>query len=367
MKKRTNTVVTPYVTIFERLLIVLFALAILSGLTSCSKDAPAPTPTVLPSTVSGLTVIAQDGKDSLTWSANYSDENIKTYNVYAGTSATNMSVVGSTTKNGFLHTGLTNGTTYYYAVSAVNAKGEGPKSSTQSVTPNTALNKQFTMFIPQVLPGALKAAPWRYWDPKELYYSDNPFVLTDTFKYIVNADIYEGFDTTIYQESLNLPGPPAKYVLINKYRIGNLGLANPTKKLLQQLDKISEWNTGVFSNLIDTIPVSFYLQGDISKAQILNVISNVRIKAYGTRISNNEYAIDKTYTIDQFTIHSQLEVWDKITPSIFPTNKGWLVVIPATGSLIGKSAGTQLSILGYQGICLQVNYKDLSKNAQTIY
>jgi hypothetical protein len=371
--KNTNTILVASI---NRMLIVFFALAIISGLTSCSKESATPTPATLPSAVAGLTVIGQDGQDTLTWSANYTDDNVKNYNVYAGTSESTMSLVGTSTKLSYLHQGLTNGTTYYYAISAVNAKGEGQKSTTLSAKPNTALNKQYTMFVPQVLPGALKAAPWRYYDPKDLYYSDNPFVITDTFKYIVQSRVYEGFDTAIFIESLNMPAPPSKYVLLNYYGLTpwNTAAGSYSKKQMQALDRISIWSTGITGQstfdaykILDTIPVSFYLQGDISNSKLTDVIKSIRLRIDGSRRLINESFLDKTYSVDQFVFHTQAETWDKINPSVFATSKGWLVVIPVTGSIAGLGIGTQNTLDGYDGMQIKVNYKDLTTNAKTLF
>lgn len=371
--KRTNA--HPAYTGIYRLLIVFITLAIFFSLSSCSKEStPDPTPAILPSAVNGLTVLGQDAKDSLTWSANFTDEKITNYYVYAGSSESNLIKVGTTTNTGFLHTGLTNGTKYYYAVSAVNAKGEGPKSTIVNATPNTALNKQFTMFVPQVLPGALKAAPWRYYDPKELYYSNNPFVLTDTFKYIVSARIYEGFNTTINEESKNQPAPPSKYILLNDYRLAAWNLDMPSKKHLQTLDRISKWSTGITGqstfdqfNITDTIPVSFYIKGELGKLPISSVVKSIRLKIDGTRSFFGEAFSDKTYTIDQFAFYNQIGEWDKKTPSIYNTANGWLVIIPTVGNTTGSGAGTQNTLNGYSGMYLNVEYQDLSTNAKTIF
>jgi fibronectin type 3 domain-containing protein len=56
------------------------------------------------------------------------------YNVYR-----NGTLAGSATTNSFSDTGLTNGTTYSYAVSAVNSVGSGPESAPVSTTPNVPL------------------------------------------------------------------------------------------------------------------------------------------------------------------------------------------------------------------------------------
>lgn len=369
--KKTNT--NPVVTGIERMLIAFFALSLFAGLTSCEEKTVA-TPTILPSAVNGLSVLGQDAKDTLTWSANFTDEKVNNYYVYAGTSESNLIKVGTTTNTGFLHVGLTNGTKYYYAVSAVNGKGEGPKSTIVNATPNLALNKQFTMFVPQVLPGALKAAPWRYYDPNEEFYSDNPFVVTDTFKYIINARIYEGFNTSMYEEVRLAQEIPSKYVLLNDYRLKGWNSLTYNKKIMQAFDRISIWSTGIngqstwyYYKVLDTIPVSFYLQGDFTKTQITNILQSIRLVVDGDKSFFGKSYLDKTYATDQFSFYNQVGVWDKIKPSAYNTSKGWLFILPVSGSRAGISSNSQNTISGYAGMQIQVNYKDLTSDGKTIF
>jgi hypothetical protein len=81
---------------------------------------------------------------NLSWSApsNNGGSSVAGYNVYEGTTAGGESTtpVNGTTLIGatsYTVTGLTNGTTYYYEVSAVNGVGEGAKSAEASATPAT--------------------------------------------------------------------------------------------------------------------------------------------------------------------------------------------------------------------------------------
>ncbi|ASW56114.1 PHB depolymerase family esterase [Plantactinospora sp. KBS50] len=82
-----------------------------------------------PAAPTGLTVTASTaGSISLSWSA---VSGATGYHVYRnGTKATSSPVTGTT----YTDSGLTAGTSYSYAVSAVNASGEGAKSSTVSAS-----------------------------------------------------------------------------------------------------------------------------------------------------------------------------------------------------------------------------------------
>jgi fibronectin type 3 domain-containing protein len=80
-----------------------------------------------------------DGAVGLDWSAPASSGGyaITEYRIYRGTSPGGETLLTSAPANvtSFADGGLTNGTTYFYEVSAVNARGEGPRSSEVSATP----------------------------------------------------------------------------------------------------------------------------------------------------------------------------------------------------------------------------------------
>jgi fibronectin type 3 domain-containing protein len=85
-----------------------------------------------------------DSSVTLTWITPGSGGSpITGFKIYRGTSSNGetllTTVAGDVTQ--FTDTGLTNGTTYYYKVSAVNAVGEGPQSSEQSGKPRTVPGK----------------------------------------------------------------------------------------------------------------------------------------------------------------------------------------------------------------------------------
>jgi trimeric autotransporter adhesin len=97
--------------------------------------------TAVPGAPTGLTTTAGDSQVILSWAAPASDGGspVTGYNIYQGTSAggesttpDNSSPVSGTS---YTATGLTNGTTYYFVVTAVNAAGEGPQSNEVSATP----------------------------------------------------------------------------------------------------------------------------------------------------------------------------------------------------------------------------------------
>ena len=86
-----------------------------------------------PATPSGLTATAGNQQVGLTWSA---VTTASSYHVKRGTvSGGPYSTIASPTTTSYTDTSLTNGTAYYYVVSAVNANGESANSSEKSATP----------------------------------------------------------------------------------------------------------------------------------------------------------------------------------------------------------------------------------------
>ncbi|WNG20989.1 glycoside hydrolase family 6 protein [Cystobacter fuscus] len=81
----------------------------------------------------GLTATPGNKQVTIGWSASLG---ATSYTVKRGTASTGpFATVASVTGTSYTNTGLTNGTPYYFVVSASNAKGESPNSSVVSATP----------------------------------------------------------------------------------------------------------------------------------------------------------------------------------------------------------------------------------------
>ncbi len=110
------------------------------SLKSSEASATPNQPATAPSAPTGLTATGGTGNVMLTWSppASNGGAAVTGYNLYRGTTSSGESsapVATSITGTSFTDTGLTNGTTYYYTVAAVNAVGSSPQSSEASATP----------------------------------------------------------------------------------------------------------------------------------------------------------------------------------------------------------------------------------------
>ena len=93
-----------------------------------------PAPPTVPGAPPSLTATAGNGQVALAWGAasGASSYNVKRATISGGPYTT---VQSGLTGTSFTNTGLSNGTTYYYVVTASNAAGEGPSSAQASATP----------------------------------------------------------------------------------------------------------------------------------------------------------------------------------------------------------------------------------------
>ena len=105
------------------------------GESADSSQASATPQAATPSPPTGLTATPGNAQVTLGWNAS---AGATSYSVQrAGVSGGPYTVVGSPTSTSFTDSGLTNGTTYFYVVSAVNASGASGNSSEVSATPQS--------------------------------------------------------------------------------------------------------------------------------------------------------------------------------------------------------------------------------------
>lgn len=92
------------------------------------------TSTTAPSAPTNLVAVAGNTQVSLSWTAS---SGATSYNVKRATTSGGpyTTIASNITTTSYTNTGLTNGTTYYYVVTAVNSVGESANSNQQSATP----------------------------------------------------------------------------------------------------------------------------------------------------------------------------------------------------------------------------------------
>ena len=93
----------------------------------------------IPAAPTGATATAGNSTISLTWKAS---TGATSYSIYRGTApgAEGATAVGTSTSANFTDTGLTNGTTYYYTITASNSLGTSGKSNEASATPTSTVS-----------------------------------------------------------------------------------------------------------------------------------------------------------------------------------------------------------------------------------
>jgi len=92
-----------------------------------------PPPPAIPAAPTGLAASAGNAQVTLSWTAS---SGATSYNVkQAAVSGGPYTTIGTTAGTSFTSTGLTNGTPYYFVVSAVNSSGESANSSQATATP----------------------------------------------------------------------------------------------------------------------------------------------------------------------------------------------------------------------------------------
>lgn len=112
---------------------------------SANSSQVSATPGVVPAVPTGLTATAGNQQVSLTWTAS---AGATSYNVKRSTTSGGpYTTVASPTGTSQADSGLTNGTTYYYVVSAVNATGESLNSSQVSAAPAASTNVAATINV----------------------------------------------------------------------------------------------------------------------------------------------------------------------------------------------------------------------------
>jgi glucuronyl esterase-like protein/fibronectin type III domain protein len=103
-----------------------------SGFSAFSGATPNPPPP--PPTPTGLAAMPGNGQVSLSWNAS---SGATSYNVKRSTTSGGpYTTITNRTTTSFINTGLANGTTYYYVVSALNSGGESGNTSQVSATPS---------------------------------------------------------------------------------------------------------------------------------------------------------------------------------------------------------------------------------------
>lgn len=117
-----------------------FALLMFGALSACGGGTdPAPAAVVLPAAPATVSAVSADQQITVDWRDVVT---ATSYNLYFSTTPGVTKTTGTKISNAtapFVHTGLTNGTTYYYVVTTVSATGESLESAQVSAVPQAPL------------------------------------------------------------------------------------------------------------------------------------------------------------------------------------------------------------------------------------
>ncbi|HMI74407.1 MAG TPA: hypothetical protein VK495_06840, partial [Steroidobacteraceae bacterium] len=134
-------------------LMAAVCLALLAGCLPPRHNSPAATEPLPPAVPADLTATPGNAVVTLTWTASTGATG---YNVKRATTNggpyTQLAQLAAPTSNGYTDSSVTNGTAYYYVVSALNAAGESANSAQASATPNAPS-------VPPAAPTNLTATP----------------------------------------------------------------------------------------------------------------------------------------------------------------------------------------------------------------
>jgi hypothetical protein len=133
-----------------------------AGTSVLSAEASATPEPAAPAAPTGLTATAGNASVALVWTAS---SGASSYNVYRGTTSGGESataIATGITSPSYSDTGLTNGTTYYYKVAAVNGGGTSGLSNEASATPKLAKPtiSSFTASPASIASGSSSTLSW---------------------------------------------------------------------------------------------------------------------------------------------------------------------------------------------------------------
>ena len=129
-----------------------------SGLFTDLVNGTSGTTGTVPNAPTNVQATAGNAQVSITWTASSGATSYKVYR--SVTSGSGYAVIASPTTVSYVDKAVTNGTTYYYVVSAVNAVGESAKSSQVSATPTASVPAPTQLLGNPGFENGANAAPW---------------------------------------------------------------------------------------------------------------------------------------------------------------------------------------------------------------
>jgi len=138
----TSTTISMAATVYAGLAVTSHDATTACTATFDNVTVPGWPPLALPPTPTGLSGVADNGQATLIWSGS---TNATSYNVKRSTiNGSAYSTIANVAATNRTDLGLTNGTTYYYVVSAVNPTGESTNSVQLALTPRPPVSLTLT-------------------------------------------------------------------------------------------------------------------------------------------------------------------------------------------------------------------------------
>ncbi|WP_239619288.1 glycoside hydrolase family 48 protein [Cohnella mopanensis] len=246
-----------------------------SSQASVTPVAPQP-----PAAPTGLTATAGNAQVALSWTAS---SGVTGYNVKRATTSGGpyTTVATGVAATSYTNTGLTNGTTYYYVVSAVNAAGESVNSSQASATPTAPQGPAAPTGLTATAGNAQVVLSWTASSGATSYnvkraatnggpyttvatgastsYTDTALANGTTYYYVVSAVNAAGESANSTQASATPQNVTSS--IVAQYKVSN---ANATDNMINAIINIK--NTGTSAVNLSDLKLRYYFTKDSNAA-----------------------------------------------------------------------------------------------------
>lgn len=290
-------------------------------------DTKTPTTTTAPSAPTGVSATAGNGQVTISWTA---VSGATSYNIYwsttTGVTKSNGTKISSATSP-YTHTGLTNGTTYYYIATAVNSSGESVESAQVSAKPAaTAATATINDFVGTWTGNLTKVG------------GGGAGTNADTIKLSINGSLLNGVSVS--------KGDTMSGTVSN-------GVYNFTMQTVStHPDCVANWNVSGTATLDNTLSSMTWTATGKFCESVSSTVSGTLTKAAGTgtHTASGTYTWNSTTGVQTWNWTSSNFVCDG--PSSGSTNTKTGVIITSTtmtydgGDIWTRSSGTAGDIVG---------------------